>query len=175
MTSKTTIGGGCFWCIESVFKKIKGIQSTSVGYAGGTSQNPSYEEVCSEDTGHAEVVELTYDDNKITYEEILDIFFYIHNPETKNKEGPDVGSQYRSIILYHNEDQKRVAEEKILDLERSDEYDKIVTEVVPLQEFFVAEEKHQDFYKKNPNSPYCQIQIPPKISKLESQYSRFTQ
>ena len=169
MTKKATFGGGCFWCIEAVFQDVRGIENVVSGYAGGHVENPSYESVCSETTGHAEVVQVEYDQTEITYEDILRIFFAVHNPETKNREGPDVGTQYRSIVLYHDKDQKDSAK-KVIDELEGDSYQNIVTEVKELSNFYKAEEKHQNFYQKNPNYPYCQMHIPPKLSKLEDKY-----
>lgn len=166
---KATLGGGCFWCIESVFKMIDGVQKVVSGYAGGSVDNPTYRQVCSGTTGHAEVVQIHYDESIVTYDELLEIFFEVHNPETKDREGPDVGSQYRSIILYHDKEQQTIAEEKIQEMEGS-LFDNIVTEVSELEKFYKAEEKHQDFFEKNPNSGYCQVQIPPKQSKVEKKF-----
>lgn len=167
--NKATIGGGCFWCIESVFEMLDGVESVVSGYAGGSVDNPSYRQVCSGTTGHAEVVQLHYDSSVISYEELLEVFFEVHNPETKDREGPDTGSQYRSIILYHSKDQKTTAEQKIQQLEE-EPYDNIVTEVSELQKFYEAEKKHQDFFEKNPSSGYCQVQIPPKQSKVREKF-----
>ena len=165
---KATLGGGCFWCIEAVFEEIKGVQSVVSGYAGGHKENPTYEEVSAGTTGHAEVVQITYNPEEISYGKLLDIFWHSHNPTTRNRQGPDVGSQYRSIILYHNEEQKKMAEQSRHAFEQSGEYDEpVVTEIKPLQVFYKAEEYHQDFYKKHPNSTYCRIQIDPKIKKIE--------
>lgn len=165
-----TFGGGCFWCTESVFKSINGVKEVVSGYAGGSVDNPSYRQVMSGETGHAEVVQIHYDKSVISYEELLDVFFEIHNPETKNKEGPDIGSQYRSIILYHTQEQRAIAEEKIEEIEGT-LFDNIVTEVSELKTFYRAETKHQDFFEKNPNSGYCQIYIPPKKSKVEKKFN----
>ena len=162
-----TLGGGCFWCIEAVFESIDGITAVTSGYAGGKTENPTYKEVCSGKTGHAEVVQIEYDPEKISYEEILDIFWKAHDPTTLNRQGADTGSQYRSIILFHNEKQKEVAEKSKKKLENSGYYsDPIVTEIRPLSVFYPAEEYHQDYYAKNPYAGYCSIVIRPKLQKL---------
>lgn len=170
MKEKATFGGGCFWCTEAAFQTVDGISSVVSGYAGGESDNPSYRDVCSGKTGHAEVIQVTYNSEVVSYEKLLRIFFKIHNPETKNKEGPDVGSQYRSIILYHNDRQKQIAEDIINKLEEKEDMN-IVTEVSKLESFYKAEEEHQDFYKKNPDDIYCNMHIPDKIDKVENMMS----
>ncbi|MFW5769228.1 MAG: peptide-methionine (S)-S-oxide reductase MsrA [Spirochaetota bacterium] len=159
------LGGGCFWCIEAVFERIDGIEEAVSGYAGGTTEDPTYKEVCSGSTGHAEVVRLRFDPSKITYDEVLDIFFKAHDPTTVNRQGADVGSQYRSIILYSSEEQKRKAE-AALKRARKNYSDPLVTEIVPLNEFYEAEDYHQDYYDVNPNAPYCRMVIDPKLTKL---------
>ncbi|MFP4562252.1 MAG: peptide-methionine (S)-S-oxide reductase MsrA [Spirochaetia bacterium] len=159
------LGGGCFWCIEAVFERIDGIEEAVSGYAGGTTKDPTYKEVCSGSTGHAEVVRLRFDPSKITYDEVLDIFFKAHDPTTVNRQGADVGSQYRSIILYSSEEQKRKAE-AALKRARKNYSDPLVTEIVPLNEFYEAEDYHQDYYDVNPNAPYCRMVIDPKLTKL---------
>jgi len=162
-----TLGGGCFWCIEAVFETIDGITAVTSGYAGGTKENPTYKEVCSGKTGHAEVVQIEYNPEKISYEEILDIFWKAHDPTTLNRQGADMGSQYRSIILFHNEKQKEIAEKSKQKLENSGYYsDPIVTEIQPLSVFYPAEDYHQDYYAKNPYAGYCSIVIRPKLQKL---------
>lgn len=166
---RATIGGGCFWCVEAAFKAVRGVTSVTSGYAGGTVADPSYEAVCSGDTGHAEVVQISYDPEEITYRELLEIFFTIHDPTTLNREGPDVGSQYRSVIFYHDDEQRADAEAYIDELETEGVVDDpIVTEVEPLEEFYEAEPYHQDYYEKNPDAPYCVVNIAPKLEKLES-------
>lgn len=167
---KLTFGGGCFWCIEAVFQEVQGVDKVISGYAGGSVEDPSYEQVCSGTTGHAEVVQVKFDENKVSESELLDIFFEIHNPETKDREGPDIGSQYRSIILYKNNEQKEIIDKKVEELE-DHKYNDIVTEISELEDFYVAEDKHQDFYENNPNYPYCQMHIPEKLSKLEDKFS----
>lgn len=165
-----TVGGGCFWCLEEPYKRLRGVKSVTSGYAGGETVNPTYREVCSGSTGHAEVVQVEYNSAEITFKNLLRVFFALHDPTTKNREGPDVGSQYRSIILYHNDKQREVAENYIDELE-GNAYSKIVTEVKPLKEFYRAEEKHQDYYDKNPNQPYCTMHIPPKLDKVTDEFS----
>ena len=159
------LGGGCFWCIEAVYERLDGILSVTSGYAGGNKENPSYEEVCTGRTGHAEVVQIEYDPEVITYEEILDIFWKVHDPTTPNRQGADIGSQYRSIILYHNEEQKRIAEKA---KEKAQSYfdDPVVTEIVSLSVFYRAEDYHQDYYERNPYAGYCSVVIRPKLKKL---------
>ena len=161
---EAVLGGGCFWCVEAAFEELEGVQEVVSGYAGGSTENPSYREVCSGSTGHAEVIKITYNEDKITYREILKFFFRIHNPTTKDREGPDTGSQYRSIILYHNRKQKETAK-KFIKNEQSDYEDKIVTELKQLDKFWKAEEKHQNYFQKNPNDAYCTMHAQPKIEK----------
>ncbi len=146
---KATFGAGCFWCVEHVFRKAKGITSATVGYMGGTLKNPTYEDVCTDQTGHAEIVQVEYDPSKISYREILDVFWNCHDPTTLNRQGPDVGTQYRSVIFYHNQEQERDAKKSKEELESSGKYKKkIVTEIVPASEFYRAEEYHQQYYQK---------------------------
>jgi len=169
MSEQATVAGGCFWCIEAAFKRVRGIESAVSGYCGGNTADPTYEEVCSGTTGHAEAVQLTYDPEVISYEEILEVFFEIHDPTTKDREGPDVGSQYRSGVYYHDDEQRDAVESYIDELEAAAE-GPIVTEVAPLETFYRAEEKHQDYFEKNPDQPYCQMQIPPKLKKIEEKH-----
>lgn len=163
---KATLGGGCFWCLEAVFERLDGVRDVISGYAGGRTPNPNYKDVCSGSTGHAEVVQIEFHPEQISFEVLLGIFWKIHDPTTPNRQGPDVGSQYRSIILYHDDEQKRIAEESLSNAEKSFS-GKIVTELKPLEEFFPAEEEHQDFYRRNPDHPYCTLNIPPKLAKIE--------
>jgi peptide-methionine (S)-S-oxide reductase len=160
-----TLGGGCFWCIEAILERIEGVREVVSGYAGGTTENPTYTEVCSGSTGHAEVVQVRFDPSVVSYDEILDIFFRAHDPTTLNRQGADVGSQYRSIILYHSEEQKRKAEEAV---KRAGQIysEPVVTEIEPLTEFYRAEDYHQDYYAANPSAPYCRMVIDPKLTKL---------
>ncbi len=170
-----TVGGGCFWCVEAAFKTIDGVESVVPGYSGGDTDDPAYREVCSGTTGHAEVVQVQFDPNVIDYGELLEVFFSVHDPTTLNRQGPDVGSQYRSIILYHSEEQKQIAEAVIEELEEKNVFgDSIVTEVVPLEEFYEAEEYHHDYYEKNPNAAYCQVNIKPKLEKLATEFGEKT-
>ncbi len=162
---KATLGGGCFWCVEAVYEGVEGIQSVVSGYAGGTTSGPTYEEVCSGTTGHAEVVQITYDPGKISYEKILDLFWQAHDPTTVNRQGADIGPQYRYIILYHDEQQKKSAE--VSKAKATGRYrTPLVTEIVPLQHFYAAEEYHQDYFRKNPHAPYCVYVIRPKLEKV---------
>jgi len=166
-----TIGGGCFWCLEAVFEQLEGVESVVPGYAGGTDPNPSYEQVCTGTTGHAEVVQITFEPEKITYQEVLEVFFTIHDPTTLNRQGGDVGTQYRSVIFYHTREQEKVAEEMIEKLEASGTWESpIVTAVEKLQEFYPAEEYHQGYYLRNSAQPYCQAVITPKLAKLREKY-----
>ncbi|MCL4376180.1 peptide-methionine (S)-S-oxide reductase MsrA [Candidatus Parvarchaeota archaeon] len=165
------LAGGCFWCMEAVFKQIKGIEKVESGYCGGTVKNPSYEQVCTGKTGHAESVRLTFNPSVISYEQILKVFFTLHDPTSLNRQGNDVGSQYRSEIFYADDKQRKTAEETIKELTEEKLWDKpIVTALEPLREFYVAENYHQDYYKKNPLNPYCFMVIRPKISKLRKEY-----
>jgi peptide-methionine (S)-S-oxide reductase len=171
-TANATLGGGCFWCLEAVYQEVDGVESVVSGYAGGNVPNPSYRQVCSGSTGHAEVVQVTYDPDAISYRDLLEIFFTIHNPTTKDREGADVGPQYRSIILYHDEEQRETAEALIDALEADGVFgDPIVTEVEPLTTFYEAEQKHQNYYKNNPSLPYCQSVISPKVTKLRQKHA----
>jgi len=169
---KATLGGGCFWCLEAVYEEVDGVSDIVSGYAGGHVPNPSYRQVCNGTTGHAEVVQLTYDPSVIGYRDLLEIFFTIHNPTTKDREGADIGPQYRSIILHHDADQKQTAEALIDNLEAEGVFDdSIVTEVEPLDTFHRAEEKHQNYYERNSSLPYCQAVISPKVSKLREKHA----
>ena len=170
MHEQATVGGGCFWCVEAAFERVRGVESVVSGYAGGDVADPTYEAVCRGATGHAEVVQVTYDPDELTYADVLSVFFTIHDPTTEDRQGPDVGSQYRSIVLYHDDAQRATVEETIERLEADGEYDGIVTEVAPLEAFYRAEDKHQDYFEKHPNQPYCQMQIPPKLEKLEAKH-----
>ncbi len=168
---KATLGGGCFWCLEAVYEELTGVEKVESGYSGGHVPNPTYRQVCSEATGHAEVVQVTFDPEVVSYREILEVFFTIHDPTTLNRQGADVGESYRSVIFYHDEEQKRVAEEVISDLEAEGIWaDPIVTEVTPFSEFYVAEDYHQEYYRNNQYQPYCQVVIAPKVAKFRKQY-----
>lgn len=166
------LGGGCFWCIEAVFQRLIGIEKVESGYAGGQKQSPTYEDVSSGSTGHAEVVRLEFDSQQISLKEILEVFFHLHDPTTKNRQGADIGTQYRSIILYENDQQKKDAEEVIRKITGEKLWkDPIVTEVVPLKEYFPAEGYHQNYYNQNKTQGYCSIVIGPKIKKLEQEFA----
>jgi peptide-methionine (S)-S-oxide reductase len=166
------LGGGCFWCTEAIFKRIKGVIKVEPGYAGGWKENPTYEEVCTGETGHAEVVRIIFDPTVISYRELLKIFFRMHDPTTPNRQGNDIGTQYRSIILYMNEEQKKIAEEEIKEAEKL--YKKpVVTELKELESFYRAEDYHIDYYDRNPYNPYCMFVIYPKLIKLEKYFSKY--
>lgn len=165
---KATFGSGCFWCTEAIFERLNGVVKVVSGYAGGTVENPTYEEVCSGTTGHAEVTQITYNPEVITYDELLEVFWKTHDPTTLNHQGNDVGTQYRSVIFYHNEEQKQLAEKYKEELNKSGAWDKpIVTEISPLTNFFSAEGYHQDYYENNPKQGYCAFVIAPKVEKFE--------
>ena len=166
-TEKATLGGGCFWCVEAVYERMPGIVSVTSGYAGGETANPTYEDICTGKTGHAEVVQIEYDPDKTSYEKIIDLFWDAHDPTTLNRQGADVGTQYRSIILTGNEEQARLARES-KDRAQSKFKSPIVTEIVPLEKFYPAEDYHQDFYRENPMHPYNMAVIRPKLEKLEA-------
>nr|WP_291854947.1 peptide-methionine (S)-S-oxide reductase MsrA [Marinilabilia sp.] len=166
-----TLGGGCFWCIEAVFEELKGVTKVESGYSGGKIDNPTYREVCSGLTGHAEVVRIFFDPAIVSYKEILSVFFSVHDPTTLNRQGADVGTQYRSVIFYHDEKQKQEAEEVIQELKKQKVYQKpVVTEVSPAEGFFVAEDAHQNYFENNSNQPYCQVVINPKLKKFREQF-----
>lgn len=165
-----TLGGGCFWCLEPLFDQLNGVKKVEVGYAGGDVDNPTYREVCSEDTGHAEVIQITYDPSVVSYRELLEVFFTVHDPTTPNQQGYDVGSQYRSIILYHDEEQQRVADEVIKEFNTKVWSGSIVTEVVECDKFYRAEEYHQNYYRKNPMNQYCRMIIDPKVTKFRKHF-----
>jgi peptide-methionine (S)-S-oxide reductase len=170
-TEVATLGGGCFWCIEAIYNDIRGVTSALSGYSGGHVKNPTYKEVCSDNTGHAEVVQVEFDPDVISYRDILDIFFAIHDPTTLNRQGADVGEQYRSVIFYHNPDQKRIATETIQGLGEAHAFkDPIVTQVAPFEEFYRAEDYHQEYFKNNPYQPYCRVVIAPKVSKFRKSH-----
>ena len=165
-----TLAGGCFWCIEAVFREVDGIEKVVSGYAGGSTPNPAYQQVCTGQTGHAEAVRVKFNPSKISYREILEIFFSVHDPTTLNRQGADVGTQYRSAIFYHNEQQKAIAEELIGELNRAKLWkNPIVTQVVPVNTFYQAEEYHQEYFSRHPEQGYCQVVISPKVSKFRKQ------
>ena len=176
--AKATLAGGCFWCVEAPFERVNGVESVTSGYTGGDKPNPTYEEVCSGTTEHAEAVRVVYDPAVVSYSELLEVFFEIHDPTTRNRQGPDVGSQYRSAVFYHDEEQREAVEEYIEELEEEGVYDGIVTEVSPADEheFYEAEEYHQDYYEKfltgegNTNRVYCQTRVAPKVKKVKEKF-----
>jgi peptide-methionine (S)-S-oxide reductase len=167
-----TLGGGCFWCLEAVFEQLRGVDKVESGYAGGTTSNPTYHQVCTGTTGHAEVVQVTFDPAVITYREILEVFFATHDPTTRDRQGPDVGMQYRSAVFYHSPEQKQAAEQLIADLNAEGIWSApIVTEVVPLEKFYRAEDYHQGYFRQNPGQGYCQAVVGPKVAKFRKQYA----
>jgi peptide-methionine (S)-S-oxide reductase len=167
-----TLGGGCFWCLEAVFELLRGVEKVESGYAGGQTQRPTYHQVCSGRTGHAEVVQVTFDPAVVSYREVLDAFFATHDPTTLNRQGPDVGTQYRSVILYHTPQQKETAEQRIAELSAAKIWDApIVTQVVPLQEFYRAEDYHQGYFRNNPAQGYCQAVVSPKVAKFRKVFA----
>ena len=166
-----TLAGGCFWCLEAVFDDLRGVDSVESGYMGGKTANPSYEEVCSGETGHAEVAQLTFDPKQVSFREILEVFFVIHDPTTLNRQGDDVGTQYRSAILYHSPEQKAAAEQVIASMRAAKIYeDPIVTEVVPASKFYVAEDYHQEYFRRNAAQPYCAFVVKPKVAKFRKHF-----
>src|SRR5205085_4951258 len=166
-----TLAGGCFWCLEAVFKELRGVASVASGYSGGSVANPTYHQVCSGTTGHAEVVQVTFDRREVTYREILEVFFTIHDPTTLNRQGADVGTQYRSIILYETPEQEALARSVIDEVNASGVWHApIVTQVEPLDRFYPAEAYHQNYFERNPYQPYCQIIIAPKVAKVRERY-----
>ena len=166
-----TLGGGCFWCLEAVYQELRGVEKVESGYSGGHVPNPTYRAVCSETTGHAEVVQVTFDPSVVSYKDILEVYFTIHDPTTLNRQGADVGTQYRSVIFYHDDEQRGIAERVISDLESEGIWsDPIVTEVEPFDEFYVAEDYHQDYFRNNGFQPYCQVIIAPKVAKFRKEH-----
>jgi peptide-methionine (S)-S-oxide reductase len=166
-----TLAGGCFWCLEAVYDRLKGVESVESGYMGGHTVNPTYQAVCSGETGHAEVVRITYDPKVVSYRDLLDVFFVIHDPTTLNRQGNDEGTQYRSAIYYHSPEQRRIAEQAISELEAQQLYDDpIVTEVTPAVDFYVAEGYHQEYFERNPEQAYCQFVVAPKVGKFRKQF-----
>ena len=166
-----TLAGGCFWCLEAVYKELRGVEKVVSGYMGGQVPNPSYQLVCTGTTGHAEVVQITYDPEEISFRDLLKVFFTIHDPTTLNRQGGDVGTQYRSAIFYHSPAQQEAADEVVRELTAEGVWDDpIVTEVVPLEQFYPAEEYHQDYFERNPSQPYCQAVVAPKVSKVRKHF-----
>ncbi len=167
----TTLGGGCFWCLEAVYDELRGVTDVISGYAGGHVVNPTYEQVCNKTTGHAEVVQVTFDNEVISFEDILNVFFTIHDPTTLNRQGADVGPQYRSAIFYHSDEQREIAERKIAEINEQGLWpNPIVTEVTAVENFFRAEDYHQEYYARNPYAGYCQVVIAPKVAKFRKQF-----
>ncbi len=172
-TQIAVFGGGCFWCTEAVFKMLKGVCTVLPGYAGGTVPNPTYEQVCSGSTGHAEVIYLEYDPSLVKYRDLLTVFFGSHDPTTKDRQGNDVGTQYRSVVFYTSPEQKTEAEQFIKEINESNELgNPVVTEVVPLDTFYEAEDYHRDYFAKNPGNPYCQMIINPKLQKVKEKFAQ---
>ncbi len=170
--AQATLGAGCFWCVEAIFEEVKGVQSVVAGYAGGDLKNPSYREVSSGNTDHAEVTRITYDPSVVSFEQLLEVFWHTHNPTTKNRQGADVGPQYRSVIFYHNEEQKEIALQSLEKTDASELWeDPIVTEVQPLKNYSKAENYHQNYYANNPNAGYCTVVIAPKLKKFRKEFS----
>jgi peptide-methionine (S)-S-oxide reductase len=166
-----TLAGGCFWCLDAVFRDLRGVEKVESGYSGGTTPNPSYEQVCSGRTGHAEVVQVTFDPSAVSYRDLLGVFFAIHDPTTLNRQGGDVGTQYRSAIFYHTPEQRATAEQVIRELEGEGLWDDpVVTELTPFMTFYPAESYHQDYFNRNPYQPYCAAVIAPKVAKFRSRY-----
>ena len=171
MQAVATFGNGCFWCTEAVFQKLKGVSKVKSGYSGGQTDHPTYEEVCSGTTGHAEVLQITYDDEQITYDELLEVFWNTHDPTTLNRQGNDVGTQYRSVVFYHNEDQRAQIEAYKTQLDQSGTWkDPIVTEIAPFEQFYEAENYHDDYFNRNGSQPYCAFVVRPKVEKFVKQY-----
>ena len=171
-TEVATLGGGCFWCLEAIYIDLKGVEKVVSGYAGGSQDNPSYQEVTRGTSGHAEVVQITYFPDEISYEDLLKIFFTIHDPTTLNRQGADVGSQYRSVIFYHDDSQGIMAEKVIAEVESEGIWpNPLVTQIEPFSEFFVAEEYHQEYFKRNPEQGYCQVVIAPKVVKFRKSFA----
>lgn len=167
-----TLGGGCFWCLEAVFENLRGVDRVESGYAGGKTANPTYRQVCSGDTDHAEVVQVTFDPALISYREILEVFFAIHDPTTLNRQGADVGTQYRSVIFSHSPEQERIAKETMAELGSKGIWDRpLVTQVVPFEQFYKAEDYHQGYFRANPAQGYCQAVVAPKVAKFRKQFA----
>jgi peptide-methionine (S)-S-oxide reductase len=171
-TQTIVFGGGCFWCVEAIFQQLRGVASVVSGYAGGEMPNPTYDKICNGNTGHAEVIKIDFDVEQLSLHDLLSIFFEAHDPTTRNKQGNDVGEQYRSIVLYSTDEQKQEVEKYIAELTASGKFDKpIVTQVVPLEKFYSAEEYHQNYYNRNSEQPYCSVVIGPKLEKLRHKFA----
>ena len=166
-----TLAGGCFWCLEAVYDEVKGVDGVESGYMGGEVKNPTYRQVCEGDTGHAEVVRVTYDPTVVSFRDLLDVFFIIHDPTQLNRQGNDVGTQYRSAIFFHSPEQERIAREAIAAVEAEGPYeDRVVTQVVPAEDFYVAEQYHQEYFANNPYQPYCMAVVAPKVAKFRKKF-----
>ncbi len=166
-----TLAAGCFWCVEAIFDDLKGVEDVVSGYSGGHTENPTYKEVCSETTGHAEVVQIRFDPSVLSYKELLQVFFTVHDPTTLNRQGGDIGTSYRSAVFYHSDEQKRVAEETIAEFNAEGIYDNpIVTEVTAFDKFWPAEDYHQEYFANNPNQPYCNAVVAPKVAKFRQKF-----
>lgn len=172
MESLATLGGGCFWCLDAVYQEVKGVSSVVSGYAGGQKENPTDQQVYYDKTGHAEVVQISFDPSIVSYKELLEIFYYIHDPTTLNRQGHDVGDEYRSVIFYHDDEQKQIATQVTNDFAPTLWNDPIVTEITPLVEFWPAADYHQEFYRSNPNVGYCQVIINPKLAKFRAKFAQ---
>jgi peptide-methionine (S)-S-oxide reductase len=171
MPELAALGGGCFWCLEAVFLQLKGVEKVESGYAGGSAPDPDYHQVCTGRTDHAEVVQITFDPTAISFSDILNVFFASHDPTTLNRQGPDFGTQYRSVIFYHSSEQKQLAEERIKELNAAGIWDSpIVTELTAFQAFYPAEDYHQNYFERNPGQPYCQVMIAPKVAKVRKKF-----
>jgi peptide-methionine (S)-S-oxide reductase len=167
-----TLGGGCFWCLEAIYNDLRGVEKVVSGYSGGEKRNPSYQEVSRGDSGHAEVVQITFDPHLVSYEDLLKVFFTIHDPTTLNRQGADVGTQYRSVIFYHDQSQLEIAERVMAEIAAEQIWtDPIVTQIEPFEEFFIAEDYHQDYFKRNPNQGYCRVVIAPKVVKFRKSFA----
>lgn len=172
MAEQATLGGGCFWCLEAVYDELKGVLDVQNGYAGGHVPNPTYEQVCAKKTGHAEVVRIEYDPDVVSYRQLLEVFFAIHDPTTRDRQGNDIGPQYRSIILYHDDEQRRIAEEIMQEVVHEDVFGRpLTTQLEPLKEFWPAEDYHRDYYARNPGQGYCAAVIAPKLAKFRKTFS----
>ncbi len=172
MTEIATLGGGCFWCLEAVFEQVDGVESVASGYAGGADPNPTYQAVCSGTTGHVEVVRITFDAEVISFREILEIFFAVHDPTTLNRQGADVGTHYRSVIFAHSPEQQATARDLIRELESQGTWENpVVTEITEAPEFYAADDSHQEYYRRNPNQGYCQVVISPKVATLRQRFA----
>jgi peptide-methionine (S)-S-oxide reductase len=167
-----TLGGGCFWCVEAVMEELKGVEKVESGYSGGHVANPTYEDVCAEETGHAEVVQVTFDPDVISFRDLLHVFFTVHDPTTLNRQGNDVGEQYRSVVFYRTPEEKATAEKVVEELEAEGLWGKpFVTEIVPFKEFYAAEEYHRGYFRRNPRQPYCQAVVAPKVAKFRAKWA----